>query len=352
MTSKVSKRDLMMQERLAQVPDAAVPSEPPRAAQSVAAKSHIGQALKGLSQGLHGELTAAKSQLAEAQSEVERLRALQAQAETDPEGAGVKEIDPALVMATRFVNRSSHAFDPHRNAEFAELVEDIAAKGGNKVPGLVRPLPSPGPNGEMYECVYGHRRLSACRLNGVPFNALVAGVSDDEAMLVQQAENLFRADLSPIERGKQIASYLNHRRNESGKLQQGAREELAERLKLNPSVVSRLIAIGDIPDTLVESLPDARQVKFQDAIELGRLSRTDPDLLRERLRGIPDASSTQDVVDRALGREVAPVTKAQPKLDAVLSKLQPKLDEDERESLASALQVIKALALKHGVLKS
>ncbi len=54
-----------------------------------------------------------------------------------------------------------------------------------------------------YELVVGERRWRACKLAGLPtYQAIVRELTDSEAEIIQQIENLQREDLTPIEEGQ------------------------------------------------------------------------------------------------------------------------------------------------------
>jgi ParB/RepB/Spo0J family partition protein len=83
-------------------------------------------------------------------------------------------------------------------------LDDLAASirhQGVLSPLLVRPLPGDQTDIEhLYELVFGHRRLRAARLAGLEFvPCQVRDMTDEQAALAQVAENLQRADVTPLE---------------------------------------------------------------------------------------------------------------------------------------------------------
>lgn len=86
------------------------------------------------------------------------------------------------------------AFDP---TALGELAESIAANGLAQPP-TVRPLPD-----GMYEVVCGERRLRACRSLGWSAIPVVIRELDDEAAArIMLAENVARAELSPMDEAR------------------------------------------------------------------------------------------------------------------------------------------------------
>lgn len=123
--------------------------------------------------------------------EAEEARALREALES---GDRVVSLDPASIVAS-FVNDRLD-WTGHEDTEFDALLESIR-ENGQQVPILVRPV-----EGEAgrYQVAYGHRRLKAARQLGIPVQALVRRLSDDELILAQGKENAERRNLSFIER--------------------------------------------------------------------------------------------------------------------------------------------------------
>jgi ParB family chromosome partitioning protein len=77
-----------------------------------------------------------------------------------------------------------------------ELADDILHKG------LIQPI-TVRPMGDMYEIIAGERRYRATILAGLTeIEALVRHGTDEEASGWMLSENLFRADLNPIEEAR------------------------------------------------------------------------------------------------------------------------------------------------------
>lgn len=105
-------------------------------------------------------------------------------------------------------------FNPRKafaEAELLDLAESIKSQGVLQ-PIVVRPLPEGQADIEhRYEIVFGHRRFRACRALpdyqdgtlGVP--AIVREMDDQDAAIAQVAENMQRADVSPLEEADSLA---------------------------------------------------------------------------------------------------------------------------------------------------
>ncbi|OLP62704.1 plasmid partitioning protein RepB [Xaviernesmea oryzae] len=107
------------------------------------------------------------------------------------EGETIVELDAARV-------EESFITDRLRDDEAAlnELVEAIRLRGQDS-PILVRPHPEKAGH---YQVAFGHRRLRAARLLGIPVRAVVKQLADRDHVIAQGQENSARTDLSFIER--------------------------------------------------------------------------------------------------------------------------------------------------------
>jgi ParB family chromosome partitioning protein len=118
-------------------------------------------------------------------------------------------------------------------AALAELAASIRANGVLQ-PIIVRP----GALG--YEIVAGERRTRAARLAGLStVPAIVRRYSDEDALVLSLVENIQRADLNAIDRALAYRRLVSHLKV--------TQDEVARRLGLDPSSVSNLIRLLDLP---------------------------------------------------------------------------------------------------------
>src|SRR5262245_57838727 len=110
-------------------------------------------------------------------------------------------------------------------------IESIS-KHGQLVPVLGRPLRQ-DPDYEV-ELIYGARRLFVARLINQPLLVELRELSDRDAIVAMDVENRLRQDISPYERGRSYARYL-----QSGFFK--SQDEIARSLKISASQVSRLL---------------------------------------------------------------------------------------------------------------
>lgn len=294
--------------------------------------------LGGLKGGMSEQLSETRAELDAAKSELESLRPLKEMA--DGKAIPVREIDPAEVLPTTFANRDAKSFDPEADRDFKLLLADIHAKGGNTVPGFVRPLKEPH-GSYRFEAIYGHRRLRACLALKLPFKALVAPVDDDQAVLLQQTENSHRKKLSAIENGQQVASYLERFRDrETGRAADGALQMLAGAMKSDPKSVGKYALIGSIPEDILDVIPDVREVPYRPALLLARACRDNLKSVLGRASSLPKGAGSRAVVQHLLGNAQA-ASKPPGRYE-----LQLPTDADDREAI---IRDIRALEEKYGV---
>jgi ParB family chromosome partitioning protein len=120
-------------------------------------------------------------------------------------------------------------------------IESIS-KHGQLVPVLGRPLQN-DPDYDV-ELIYGARRLFVARLINRPLLVELRELPDREAVIAMDVENRLRQDISPYERGRSYARYL-----QSGFFK--SQDDIARSLKISASQVSRLLKVAQLPAVIV-----------------------------------------------------------------------------------------------------
>ena len=178
------------------------------------------------------------------------------------------KLDPASVQLSRRANRMPDFVD---TLAFKELMSLITTTGGNTVPVLVRLLPD-----SSHELVYGHRRLTACKLAGLKVNALVAKcLSDEQAVRTMAHENTGRHDLSPLEKGRW---YTQLREEQIYKTDSA----LSRALGVDKSDVSNALALARLDPVIIDAFSSPHDLQYRFA------------------KGLTDASKGQSIYPRAL----------------------------------------------------
>ena len=192
-------------------------------------------------------------------------------AEYEKAGSPPIKLDPRRVKASRYANRHEASY---ATAEFAEFKTDIRESGGNLVPVKVRPVLGALAGEPDFETIYGHRRHQACLEEGLPLTALVQAVDDRRLFVDMDRENRGRASLSAWEQGIMYVRALGDGLFSSQTL-------LAAELGLSKAVVSRAVAIGNLPQEVVACFSSPLVISFRSGIKLSEaVNKDDAGVLR------------------------------------------------------------------------
>lgn len=201
----------------------------------------------------------------EAEDLRERLKAF--------EGAlPVRALDPQAVRPSRWANRHEHSFS---DAAFAELKADIASAGTNVQPVSVRAVSgvlnrsTPSAPAE-YELVFGHRRHRACLELGLPVQAMVVDMSDQQLFEAMERENRARKNLSAWEQGTMYRRALDEGLYPS-------QRRLAESLGVDVSLVSKSLSLARLPEAVVGAFASPLEIQFRWAQPLAEALQKNPD---------------------------------------------------------------------------
>lgn len=161
-------------------------------------------------------------------------------------------------IALQFVDPPSNA---HRidfdEEEIIALAKDIRDRG------LINPI-TVAANGDRYEVVAGHRRYLALQHMGIPAADFRILPNNDPETIerVRLAENLHRANLSPMEEAIQIASLLQSCNNDP--------KAAAKICHRSPEWILTRAAIMAAPDD-IQQLLHAKLLSIGAAVQLARL---------------------------------------------------------------------------------
>jgi ParB family chromosome partitioning protein len=140
-----------------------------------------------------------------------------------------KIVEPEFAMRT----------DIDRTALF-ELADNI------KQNGLINPI-TVRPKNDGYEVVAGHRRFSACKINGmIKIPCVVRSLTDKETFAIMTAENLERADVDPVDEAAHLVRHIT--------LTGDTVAEVAKSIRRSISYVETRLAVGQMPDYMKEHL--------------------------------------------------------------------------------------------------
>jgi len=168
-------------------------------------------------------------------------------------GKSVVELDTALIEPSFVTDRM-----PLTEEALTDLVQAIR-ENGQLSPILVRPHPEkPG----AYQTAYGHRRIRASSILGIPVRAIVRELSDEEMVIAQGQENHARKDLSYIEKAR-FAARLDARFR---------RETIMQALSVYKSDLSNMLAVARrIPNVISDAIGAAPKTGRRGWMELAEL---------------------------------------------------------------------------------
>ncbi|GLV27188.1 ParB/RepB/Spo0J family partition protein [Sphingobium sp. TomTYG45] len=140
------------------------------------------------------------------------------------------------------------------------LIESIAAEGGNRIPVLVRS--NPGASEQPYQLLVGSRRRFAIdwlNHNGRPelrLNALLVELSDEEAFRLADIENRERADICELDRARSYQQAVD-------RFYGGVQSRMAQALGLSNSQLSRLLALAQLPEEVIQAFATKEDLKVR-----------------------------------------------------------------------------------------
>jgi ParB/RepB/Spo0J family partition protein len=148
-------------------------------------------------------------------------------------------------------------------ADLRALAEDIARRGVIS-PVLVRPPLIPL---GKYRLVCGERRWRASRMAGlVRIPTRVRDLRDDEVRAAQLAENILRADLNDIEKGRSLRELYDIRKEENSRT---TWEAVAEEVGLGRARIHDLFHLASLPAS-ISALIEAGRLSGSHGIALQR----------------------------------------------------------------------------------
>ena len=149
-----------------------------------------------------------------------------------------------------------------------DLIDSLIAEGGQKVPAVVRRIQ--GDPDHDYEVLAGTRRhwsVSWLRANHYPdiaFLAQIHEMDDEAAFRLADVENRARKDLSDMERARNYRDALAAHYG-------GVQARMAERLKISKGWLSKMLAVADMPDVVVEAFAAPADLQLKPAYALAQL---------------------------------------------------------------------------------
>lgn len=170
----------------------------------------------------------------------------------------IREIDPSKCFNWKYADRQDFEM-----GDLHELASNIS-ENGQVQPIVVRE------SGDKYEVIAGERRWRACSLINIKVKAVIKDLSDEEAFILQAAENK-KQSLSPY---SQSISYYKILSDE--KISQ---RELAKKLGISKSTLNNLMSYSSVSPLLWEAVGDMKKVTIKTACFIRNLLEESPNSL-------------------------------------------------------------------------
>jgi len=198
----------------------------------------------------------------------------------------VKHLDPKTVRPSKWANRHEDAF---KAAEFEAFKAEIRASGGNVQPIKVRVLNGSTLDSEaQYEVVFGHRRHRACLDEELPVKALIESVDDASLFVQMERENRGRQNLSAWEQGRMYDRALQEGLFKSLR-------ELSKAIDVDPSIISKSIAVAQLPASVVSAFQSPLDIQFRWAKPLRDCLERDPDGILSRAKHVKQVRESKAI---------------------------------------------------------
>lgn len=189
-------------------------------------------------------------------------------------------LDPACIRVSAMPNRSPEAYV---DEAFDELCLSITMAGGNVEPICVRPMAASSTQvtgKDLYELVWGERRLRACAASGLLVRAIVAQESFSRSYLIDALlENISREDLAPYEFGRQVQHIIANSEGMS-------LGRLATIVGRDKSQLSRALDLAQLPQEVVGAFGSPRDLRYADAKPLSDALSAAREAVLERAKSI------------------------------------------------------------------
>ena len=224
------------------------------------------------------------------------------------------EVDPEEVDATVFLPRHASVAE---TAEGRALRKSIIAAGGLKTP--VRVRHSPDGSLKMFELLSGYMRWLICREERLQILVMVESATNAEALLLRYQDNT-RVSMSGYDLGRQFISALDQ-----GDF--GSQAEIARALNFDEGWVSKLIAMGRLPEQVVDAFLSPADLQHRYVKPLTQVMQEDRSCLIARaLTLIEEKQSTprpaSKIFEALLGTDESPAPPIQvKKLDLKIGNL-------------------------------
>jgi len=166
-------------------------------------------------------------------------------------------VDPARCRLWSHHNRRYDLLNENR---CADLIESFKAMGKQQFPAIVRRVE--GVDDVEYEVICGARRHWTSSYLGWKLLIEVRDMDDEEAFRIADIENRSREDISDFERAQDYKNALT--------LYYTSQKQMAERLEVSVTWLSRFLALAEMPTEIVGAYRDVTEIKEHHYRELSK----------------------------------------------------------------------------------
>jgi ParB family chromosome partitioning protein len=175
--------------------------------------------------------------------------------------SGSKVKTPRLLVEPsqcKIWDRHNRAYELLNETRCKDLIDQFKETGKQEFPGIVRLIEG---GGEIkYEIICGARRFWTSQYLGWKYFVEIRDLSDEEAFRLSDVENRAREDISDYERALDYKNALGYYYQNQ--------IQMANRLEVSPSWLSRYLDIADLPIEIVQAYKDITEIKVMHARKL------------------------------------------------------------------------------------
>lgn len=175
--------------------------------------------------------------------------------------SGSKVKTPRLLVEPsqcKIWDKHNRSYELLNETRCKDLIGQFKETGKQEFPGIVRLVEGGGDI--KYEIICGARRFWTSQYLGWKYFVEIRDLSDEEAFRLSDIENRAREDISDYERALDYKNALTHYYQNQ--------IQMASRLEVSPSWLSRYLDIADLPEEIVKAYRDITEIKVMHARKL------------------------------------------------------------------------------------
>ncbi len=172
----------------------------------------------------------------------------------DKPNANLIALDPARV---RVWPGNARRYGRLNSTNCRDLINSMIETGGQQAPAILRRVvDDPAFDFDLIVGARRHFAVSWLKANGHPhlqFHGIVRELTDEEAFVTADQENLVRKDVSAIERARSYAEALHSYYGDN-------QSQMAKRLGISKGWLSKMLTVAAMPDGILEAFENVDKV--------------------------------------------------------------------------------------------